>query len=89
MDLGHSWYEEVDGRRQRIISELKKRWDSKKNPTFKISISNKSETTYYHKKLGRVINIDNASELTENEANAAIDKIIESRAKVTTELIKL
>jgi hypothetical protein len=84
------WYQEVDGERERICKLVMKKYKADKVLYFLLEIVNVHGTKqYYHKKLLRVTSIEQADKLTQSEADKAIQKIVESRAKVKTNLIEV
>jgi hypothetical protein len=86
-DLKLPWYAEVDGERERICKIIMS--GGKAPSLFILEITNVHGTKqYYHKKLLRVGSIEQADKLSKAEADKAIQKIIESRAKVKTNLIE-
>mgnify|MGYP000911637183 CR=1 FL=1 len=83
------WYQEVDGERERICKLVMKKYGTSTVPYFYLEIVNVHGTKqYYHKKALRVATIEQADKLTQLEADKAIQKIVESRAKVKTNLIE-
>jgi GTP1/Obg family GTP-binding protein len=83
------WYKEVDGERERICEIIRKKYGASTVPYFYLEIINVHGTKqYYHKKALRVGSIEQADKLTQLEAEKAIQKIVESKAKVKTNLIE-
>ena len=81
------WFAQVDGERERICKQIMQ-GDNKTPSLFILEIVNVHGTKqYYHKKLLRVGAIEQADKLTKSEADKAVSKILESRAKVKTNLI--
>ena len=81
-----SWYEQVDGERERICKEIMAK-NSKVKETFILEISNPKETTYFSFKYGRIRDIKDASQLTESQCNSEIKKLQRTGAKLKFRMI--
>ena len=81
------WYKEVDGERERVVAIVKKKWALKETPLFIVSIENPKATTYFHLKLNRVNEIEQASQVILSVAQKVEKQIIDSKAKVKVEII--
>jgi hypothetical protein len=81
-----SWFEQVDGERERICKEIMNQHNKVKD-TFILEISNPKETTYFSFKYGRIKDKQYASELTESQCNNEIKKLQRTGAKLKFRMI--